>query len=106
MIRCRFEWIEQGMKYGSRTLMKADNLLVQEVGDEVMILDLDSEQYFALDEVGLRFWQLLDEVASFDAVIDRLGQEYDVDRERLAADMEIFVRTLIDKALLREGGTG
>lgn len=92
------------MGISSRRLVKAGNLLMQEIGEEVVILDLDTELYFALDQVGLRFWQLLDEVPSFDALIDRLALEYDVDRERLVADMEKFAGTLIDKGLVRAGG--
>jgi len=89
------------MANGSGHLRKNGNLLMQEVGDEVVILDLANEMYFALDQVGLRFWQLLDEVSSFDAIVDRLGHEYEVDRERLAADMETFVATLLEKGLVR-----
>lgn len=94
------------MAGGMRKLVKAERLLVQEVGEEMVILDLDSEQYFALDQVGLRFWQLLDEEPSLEALIDRLGQEYAVERERLAADMEHFVARLLAQGLVREVGPG
>lgn len=94
------------MAGGMRKLVKAERLLVQEVGEEMVILDLDSEQYFALDQVGLRFWQLLDEEPSLEALVDRLGQEYAVERERLAADMERFVARLLEQGLVREDGPG
>ena len=39
-------------------------VLFQEVGGEAVLLDLASESYFGLDDVGMRIWQLLQEQGS------------------------------------------
>ena len=41
----------------------SEDVLFQEVGGETVLLDLASEQYFGLDAVGTRIWQLLGEGA-------------------------------------------
>ena len=37
------------------------DVLFQEVAGETVLLDLNSESYFGLDEVGTRIWTLLNE---------------------------------------------
>ncbi|MBT6125779.1 MAG: PqqD family protein, partial [Halieaceae bacterium] len=36
------------------------DVISQEVSGETVLLDLNSEHYFGLDEVGTRIWQLID----------------------------------------------
>lgn len=88
------------------TLHKSDNLLAQEIDGEVVILNLDTEVYFALQGVGLRVWELMDEETSVSAIVDRLEAEYEVERARLQADVDAFVGTLAEKGLLQGDGQG
>ncbi len=87
-------------------LHKSDNLLAQEIDGEVVILNLDTEVYFALEGVGLRVWQLMDEETSFAGILNRLETEYDVERARLQTDVEAFVGALAEKGLIQGGGQG
>ena len=88
-------------------LRKSSNLLTQEIDGEVVILNLDTEVYFALEGVGLRIWELMDEEATFSGILDRLESEYDVERARLQADVEAFVAALVGKGLIQgDGGQG
>jgi chromosome condensin MukBEF MukE localization factor len=82
----------------NRKILVSDQVLFQEVGGETVLLDLASEQYFGLDEVGTRVWQLLNKGQSLDEIVNALVAEYEVERERLEAD----VRALLDS--LREAG--
>ena len=77
-----------------------DNVLFRELEGESVILDLDSEQYFGLDEVGTRMWQLITEADSIGATIDELVAEYDVEAEVLREDLSELIDTLVDKGLL------
>ena len=36
-------------------------VLAQEIGEETVLLGMNSESYFGLDEVGTRIWQLMQE---------------------------------------------
>jgi hypothetical protein len=78
-----------------------DDVLFQEVGGETVLLDLQSEQYFGLDAVGTRIWQLLGEGAGTDAVVETLLQEFEVERETLAADVSELLRQLAEAGLIR-----
>ena len=72
-----------------------DDVLISNLQDESVILNLDSERYYGLDEVGSRIWKLLKEGADIPAIVERLAEEYDVTRERLEADVTAVLRYLL-----------
>ena len=76
----------------------SDEVLAQDVGDEVVLLDLAGERYFGLDPVGTRIWALLPDAANLGAVLDSLCAEFDAPRERIEADLLALI------AALREAG--
>lgn len=82
------------------TLRPADDVLFQEVSGEVVILDLKSECYFGLDEVGTRIWQLLEEGRNGREIHHQLLQEFEVGTEQLERDLVTHLTELIDKGLL------
>jgi hypothetical protein len=64
-----------------------DHVLARRSGEETVLLNLDSEQYYGLDEVGTRLWELIDDGAAFESVVDTLLTEYPVDRQTLVDDL-------------------
>jgi hypothetical protein len=73
------------------------------VGDETVILNLESGTYYGLDPVGARMWQLLGEGKSLGELCEIMLEEYDVARERLEADLlnlaeELANNGLVDRA--------
>jgi hypothetical protein len=79
----------------------SEDVLFQEVGGETVLLDLDSEQYFGLDAVGTRIWQLLGEGAGAEAVVETLLEEFEVERATLAADVSTLLDQLAEAGLIR-----
>jgi hypothetical protein len=76
------------------------SVLSREVHGEAILLHLDSGEYFGLDTVGARVWQLIGEKGDLIDVEATLGREYDVDRARLARDVERIVAELIARHLI------
>lgn len=85
------------------TATPSPEVLVQEVSGESVLLDLASETYFGLDEVGTRIWQLLREHGSLRAVYDAMLGEYDVEPARLEDDLLDHVGQLADAGLVALG---
>jgi hypothetical protein len=86
----------------SRRVTVPPSVLVQAVGDEAVLLDLTSERYFGLDEVGAYFWEVITASAGTDEAFQRLAEAYDVAPDVLAADLERFVDDLLANGLLVE----
>lgn len=82
------------------TISIAPDVLHQELGGETVLLNLASESYFGLDEVGTRVWQLLSETTSASALVDSLLAEYEVGAEQLRNDVERIVVELAEAGLI------
>lgn len=78
----------------------SSEVLSQEVDGETVLLDLESESYFGLDEVGTRIWQLLNEGSNLQTVFDILLGEYDVDEKQLEKDIQDHVARLVEAGLV------
>ena len=81
----------------TQTIDISSETLTQEVGGETVILDLKSETYFGLDEVGTRIWQLLVEQEDMQSITATMLNEYDVEVEQVEKDVQNLL-TQLDKA--------
>ncbi|WP_265263958.1 PqqD family protein [Spirulina subsalsa] len=85
----------------------APDVLMQDLAGEAVLLNLNNEQYFGLDEIGTRMLEVLQESSSIAEASAVLVEEYDVDIERLKADLLKFVDELLAYELVEisEGET-
>jgi hypothetical protein len=86
-----------------RTVHHSPDVLFQEVGEETVLLDLASESYFGLNEVGARIWQLIGDGATLQSIFDALVAEFDAEPERIRADLLALVDELAKAGLIRAG---
>lgn len=77
-----------------------DGVLISNLQDESVFLNLDSEQYFGLDDVGTRMFSVLTNSDSIETAYQSLAAEYEVDRERLRQDLMILVENLLQEGLV------
>ena len=70
------------------------------VGDEAVLLQLDSGIYYGLDPVGSRIWELLAAHGSIRAVCETMVEEYDVAPAQVEQDVQRLVRELQAKGLV------
>jgi hypothetical protein len=77
-----------------------DGVLFRDLNGESILLNLDSETYFGLDEVGTRMWQVLTTQPTIQAAFDDLCAEFDVDGEQLRRDLEELLDQLVAQRLL------
>jgi hypothetical protein len=76
------------------------NQVSSRVGDELVILDLDSSMYYSLDPVGARIFELLQEPTPLDALVQKVTAEFDVDASTAGADLMALVAALIAERLV------
>ncbi len=77
------------------------NVLVRKLDEESVLLNLDSEQYYGLDEVGTRMLDVLCESDSVEAAYGQLVDEYEVDPKTLRTDLAGLAEALVARGLLR-----
>jgi ornithine carbamoyltransferase len=78
----------------------SSEVLSQEINGETVLMDLASEQYFGLDAVGTRVWQLLKEGRSRQQLAMLLLDEFAVEQEQLEADITVFLEKLSAAGLI------
>ena len=84
----------------NQTFTVSEKVLFQEVSGETVLLDLSSESYFGLDEIGTRIWVLLNEGKNLDGILDTLQAEYEVTRETLESDTTELLDNLLKVGLI------
>lgn len=78
----------------------APDVLVQELDGESVILNLKTERYFGLDDVGTRIFTAVTTSSSIDKAYESLLGEYDVDRTLLRKDIEELLEKLLGNGLV------
>jgi hypothetical protein len=78
-----------------------DDVLISNLQDESVILNLDSERYYGLDDVGTRMLSALSTSSSIAAAYELLREEYDVDDKMLRHDLLALVGQLADQGLVK-----
>ena len=78
-----------------------DDVLISNLQEESVILNLDSERYYGLDDVGTRFLSVLNTSDSIEAAYEKLIQEYDVDEEVLRKDLLTLVENLLAQGIVQ-----
>jgi len=79
---------------------RSPETLSNTVDDETVLLDVAKSSYYGLGPVASRIWTALAEPVLVSAMVDRLLEEYEVDREECERDVLIFLRQLYVAGLL------
>ncbi|HEY6264987.1 MAG TPA: PqqD family protein [Candidatus Acidoferrum sp.] len=77
------------------------HVLVRVLDRESVLLNLETERYFGLDETGTRMWELVTGSPSIDAAYQELLAEFDVEPELLHANFTELLSRLVDNGLLQ-----
>jgi hypothetical protein len=64
-----------------------EQVLAEELEGESVLLNLQTERYYGLNDIGTRVWQLLHETESSDTLVRTLMDEYEVEEATLRADL-------------------
>jgi len=88
------------MVEAKRKVRISSSTLHRELQGETVLLQLDSGEYFGLDEISTRIWQLIVETGDLCAVEAAMLKEFDVERTVLAQDLTRVVDDLVAKRLI------
>lgn len=75
---------------------RADKFIASEVDGEVILIHGDSGQFFALANVGLAVWQLLDFNQDLSAICRELDRRYEIEPAECRKAVQEFANQLVD----------
>ncbi|MBI2865198.1 MAG: PqqD family protein [Chloroflexi bacterium] len=82
-------------------VVRVAGLQTAPVQDDLVILDLQRDQYVALDAVGRGIWELIETPRSLEDLCRHLSEEFDAAPEEITADMRAFVEELVKNGLVQ-----
>ena len=78
----------------------ADNVIFESLGDQLVLLNLDTSHYFNLKGSGPRVWELIQEHGNLDRVLSAMASEYRMEAGALEGDLHELVRDLEARGLI------
>lgn len=81
---------------------RKEQVIAQKASSDFLLFDMNDGNYYSLNEVGCRIWELCDGNHSVAQVIETLAAEYDAPAESLAKDVLDLIEELRSGKLVVE----
>jgi hypothetical protein len=82
-------------------VVRVGSLQAAPVDDELVILNLDRNDYNWLNPVGRAVWELIDQPCEVGYLCRRISDQFDASPDQIAADMLPFLAALVEQGLAR-----
>ncbi|MGE3077102.1 MAG: PqqD family protein [Dehalococcoidia bacterium] len=79
--------------------LKAD-VVARSAGDEMILLDLESGEYFTLNSVGAVIWKGLEAAMDLPALLSAVVEQFEVDEATAKSDIDEYIDSLISEGLV------
>lgn len=87
-------------KFAFHRVSQPPHVLIRDLGGESVLLNLETESYHGLDEVGHQMWTVLLSTPDLAGAFSALCTYYDAPPDVLAHDLDAFVTQLVEVGLL------
>ena len=77
-------------------------IVQSQIGEEVVMLDMESGFYFGLNSVASVIWGLLADEIGFESLVDQLMTKFDVERALCEADTKELLDQMMEKNIIRK----
>ena len=81
-------------------IQRKPGLLFNEIDGEIVMLSIENSEYYGLDKVGSRIWELIEKPVTIKELVSNLLVEFDVDENRCWNETTNFLSRLDEKKLL------
>ncbi|NJM14880.1 MAG: lasso peptide biosynthesis PqqD family chaperone [Bacteroidales bacterium] len=81
-------------------IQRDKNQLFATIDNEVVMLSIENGKYYGLNSIASDVWAILEEPATIAQVVDRLMDDYVVDRETCTADVCELIDELYGQKLI------
>jgi hypothetical protein len=77
------------------------NVFAQEIDEETIILDSETQEYFSINEIGKVIWSLIEEKKNLEEIKAEMLDMYEVPEEQIEKDLLNFIQALEQKKLIK-----
>lgn len=79
-----------------------EQVIAQKATNDFLLFNLEDGNYYSLNEVGYRIWELCDGSRTVGQIVDLLAAEYEAPAETLKEDALALIQELRDGKLIVE----
>jgi hypothetical protein len=84
----------------STVITRSEGLVEAEIDGELVMMSIDKGDYYGLDSIACRVWQLLEQPQPVSKITSQLLGEYDVAAEQCEADIGAFIREMAEHGIV------
>jgi hypothetical protein len=81
-------------------VLRSGALLSSNLGDDLVMMDVEQGSYYGLEAVAARIWELTEQPVSVGSLCERLVTEYQISLEQCRQDVLAFLGELLDQKLV------
>ena len=79
---------------GQHIAKRLDSFAESEIGEEIVLMNLQNGSFFSLSGTGLRIWRLIDEYSNGDDLITRMCDEFEIGQDVCRVEVNSFLDSL------------
>lgn len=81
-------------------IVRNSQMVTSNIDGEIVMMSVENGEYYGLDEIGSRIWELLEKPIVVDNLIITLLNEFEVEHHQCYADTLDFLNDLFEKNLV------
>lgn len=93
------------MKECIRFRVNSPKVIHETIDGEAVIVNLDSGNYYSLDKVGAKIWNLIEEKVSIGGIIEIIANRYDAKKEEIVKAVNHLINELQQESLVVADGS-
>jgi hypothetical protein len=81
-------------------VVRQKQIMFNKLDDEVVMMSAQKGEYYGLDSIGSRIWEIIQEPIEISQIVKILLDEYDISEEQCTTDVTAFLNELLNKELI------
>ena len=81
-------------------IRQIEEIVASDIDGETVMMSIENGEYYGLDDIGSRIWELIARPIKVSDLIDTLLERFDVDRETCEIDVLKFLNELNEDRIL------
>lgn len=88
------------MDFESNKIRRSPNQISCDLDGEIVIMDSKSGDYYKMNSIGTRIWELITNPLPIEEIVLQLQREYEIDNQSCRQEVANFIENLSEKKLI------
>ena len=83
------------------TVVRNDDIIFSDMDDETVMMSMEKGEYYGVNPVGRRIWELLETPMTADGICKAIHEEYNVSPGQCHKDVLAFLTRMSEKDIIK-----